>query len=131
MAGASRKQRTPWGDNITKGVHYHYIVGPKFNPAKILSVFRAPKKYLKTVEVTHVPSLHFKTFFTLHFNHVGASEPTEIFMSALLRNRDDLLIQVTDKEHQERIFRRVEALVGRQQRVEDISTRNFVHDDAK
>lgn len=103
--------------NIQKGVEYTYIVNRKFKIDSIDSLFDGlsainKEKYRRKIKVVRIESKHFKTFFTLHFSKKESQQPNSIYMSALLPERDDLLIQIAENPHYERIFERIKKIVG-------------------
>ena len=52
------------------------------------------------IEIIYIEPRYFSTYFTLHFKDHDALD--SLYMSSLLRHRDDLLIQITDGEHIDR-----------------------------
>ncbi len=103
--------------NLEKRVKYTYIVNQHFDVATIDDLFKglskAKQKVLKNrITIIKVDSKYFKTFFTIHFLKDNPSTPGNIYMSALLPDRDDLLIQIAQKIHFNRIFERIKKLVG-------------------
>ncbi len=104
-------------DNLKHNVEYTYIVSKKFKPEKIDSLFtklsnKEKAKLKKRLHIIQAEPKYFKTFFTLHFDDKKSLDPSSIFMSALLPQRNDLLIQISTKEHYDRIYERIKKLVG-------------------
>jgi len=101
-------------DNLAKGVKYVYFVSPRFKVTDIdhlVSRKRLSADKLKSIRrnisVVMVEPRLFKTYFTLHFNDSGLQS---VYMSSVEKDRDDLLIQVSDQIHTERIYKCIRAL---------------------
>lgn len=99
-------------ENLKQGVKYVYFVsGTTFNDETVTALVGDDTDLLKNIEVQCIESRWFKTFFTLHFKK-KTSKPDSIYMSSLLDHRNDLLIQITNKDHKDRIFERISKLKG-------------------
>ena len=106
-------------DNLEHNVEYTYIVSKKFDPDHLNKLFKKnmsanhKDKLKKRLHIIKIDSKYFKTFFTLHFDSKERyKDPCGIFMSALLPERKDLLIQISEEKHFARIFERIKKLVG-------------------
>lgn len=117
-------------ENLENDVRYKYITSPKFNPDRIDSTLFAKlddtkkEKYRKLISVVQVEPKNFKTYFTLHFSELDSTSPEEIYMSALIEKRDDLLIKVSPI-HFNRVFERIDKIVGHKS-THNYYIRNFV-----
>jgi hypothetical protein len=101
-------------ENLRNGVEYVYFVGPDFSKDSVEHLV-APREadraaMLGRIHVVKVPSQLFCTYFTMHFH--DRKGPEAIYMSSVMRNRKDLLIQVSDSMHVRRIFERIAVLKG-------------------
>lgn len=103
-------------DNLENRVEYVYFVSSNFDTAKIkrfLSLGKnlAPavcKRVRRNISIVKVEPRLFKTYFTLHF---GPNDRImSIYMSSVMKDRRDLLIQVSDEEHTTRIYNCIRAL---------------------
>ena len=104
-------------ENLRKGSEYTYIANQKFDVSNFDTLFeklsnKKKDNLRKRIHVITVEPKHFKTFFTLHFPNLTSKQPDKIYMSALLPDRDDLLIQISAIKHYERIYERIKKLVG-------------------
>lgn len=121
-------------ENLKKGVQYTYIVNHKFDTRDIEVLFsnnseKEKVKLRKNIKIIKVDSKHFKTFFTLHFANKRDNKPDEIYMSALLPDREDLLIQISDNVHHKRVFERINKLVGYDRNDNTYAVRDYVVSD--
>lgn len=104
-------------ENLEDEVEYRYITSHHFQTTNIdnylfCSIDQTKvEKYRKQITVTQIEPKYFKTYFTLHFPHTTSTEPEEIYMSALIPKRDDLLVKISDI-HFKRVFERIKKLVG-------------------
>ena len=83
-------------ENLTHGVIYHYFVNSKFPDSAVEEFLRGfPKssELIKNIFIHKIDSKYFKTYFTLHF--LEGRKLSEIYLSALMQNRKDLLIKVS------------------------------------
>lgn len=114
-SNASKALRKTIMDNLKKDVDYVYFVGPDFEKSHVDYLVgkssRDRAKMLKRISVVKVDSHLFNTYFTLHFKN-NETSPAAIYMSSVMRDRKDLLIQVSDDEHVQRIFERISILRG-------------------
>jgi len=101
-------------ENLKNGVEYVYFVGPQFNHSDINNLVDLGdpdrKAMLKQIQVVKVHAQFFNTYFTLHFEK--GTRPKAIYMSSVMRDRKDLLIQVSDEDHVGRIYDRIKVLGG-------------------
>lgn len=102
-------------ENLKHGVEYVYFVGPSFHIKDIEYLVPSSdtdrSEMLKKIHIIKVQSQFFSTFFTLHFDS-NAMEPKAIYMSSVMRDQKDILIQVSDVEHMKRIYERICVLGG-------------------
>lgn len=107
-------------ENLLEGVKYMYFLTEnEFHKLKLDSIITGslPKADQETMKrnITFflVDKKLFKTFFTLHFAK-GQSNPTSVYMSALKEDRKkDVLLQIADPKHVERIRENIELLFGK------------------
>lgn len=79
--------------NLKAGVKYAYFVGKNFDLRNLNSLVGPSTSLLSNIEIIMCDKKHFLTFFTLHFNK-NEQNPSEIYVSFVDKNRDDLLIKV-------------------------------------
>jgi hypothetical protein len=99
-------------DNLSNGVKYTYFVSHSdFKLSHIDNLISDKNSSLRdNIEIIFVESKLFKTFFTIHFKDLYALD--SVYMSTLLKHRNDLMIQVTDQDHINRITERIQRLKG-------------------
>lgn len=112
---AAKALRDTIAENLKNGVEYVYFVGPNFKK-DFVDHLVAPTdpdrlKMLKCIHVVKVHSQFFSTYFTLHFEK-AAKGPKAIYMSSVMKDRKDVLIQVSDTDHVDRIYQRICVLRG-------------------
>lgn len=123
-----RVLRTTITENLRNGVKYVYFVGPDFNQDDVEFLVdpgdpdRA--KMLHCIHVIKVPSQFFSTYFTLHFQQKKG--PDAIYMSSVMHDRRDLLIQVSDSLHVRRIYERIAILKGETEHEESPRVTRYV-----
>ena len=98
-------------ENLKNDVKYVYFVSSKFDENHIYQNFSYDTELLKNLQIEFIEPRFFQTFFTLHFKEQNGF-PDTIYMSSLLPHRNDLLIQVSHREHKERIFERIQKIKG-------------------
>lgn len=112
--------------NLENGVQYHYLVPREFRVEKARQFFveelRIKGPHLKAVNVVLLETKSFNTFFTAH--KFGAGK--EVYMSALMEERNDLLIKVSPL-HEDRIFDRLRQLRGVESDPHGFQVLDFVH----
>ncbi len=84
------------------------------------------KKMKSKITIIKIEPLFFKTYFTLHYEAYDSESPKEVYMSALLEHRDDMLIQITYSNHLKRILSRINAVTGITNETYGIKTKHFV-----
>jgi hypothetical protein len=117
--------------NLQNGVKYVYFV-PKLLSAKEIDRINSGHKVSagawqdlrKNISLVLVDPRLFKTYFTLHFNKDG--DVQSVYMSSVMKDRKDLLIQVSDQEHTERIYRCIRALGQNSHNDYDVSVLDLV-----
>ncbi len=114
-------------DNLRNGVEYWYYTSKDFPIRRIQSFLRTePDRIdlLERIKVVKINPQHFKTFYTLHY-HPHSDSPNEIYMSALLKDRDDLLIQISDPSHFQRIVDRIDNIIpAADKKIKDIKDKS-------
>lgn len=101
-------------ENLEHDVTYTYFVSPLFNVSNIdtlISPALGNREALRRrITIVKVDARLFKTYFTLHFgNHENIKS---VYMSSVMKNRNDVLIQVSDDAHINRIYERIQLLTG-------------------
>jgi hypothetical protein len=98
--------------NVNNDVKYTYYVSQGFNVEKIgalLDKYGIQPEHIQKVNIVKLPSKRFKTFFTVHwFRGMEA----DVYMSALMEDRDDLLIKISSA-HKRRILKILRGLAGK------------------
>jgi len=120
-------------ENLLNGVKYKYFLTENgFNSLKIDAIVskalpKADQDKMKgNITFILVDKKLFKTYFTLHFPK-GQSNPSSVYMSALREDRKrDLLIQIADAKHVERIRENIELLFGKEDTHNDVAVKRFV-----
>jgi hypothetical protein len=112
--------------NIQNGVKYSYLVSGECDIAGIrgcLSDRGLSEEEIENLKIFVLESKFFKTYYTVH--HYGKVN-REIYISALMENRNDLLIKASP-DQQKRIHQRLERLIGLDTSVGSLAVRNFVY----
>lgn len=110
--------------NLNSGVKYVYFVDYNFDVGTIANILRRlapPASWNDLITVVKVDNKLFKTYFTVH---TLRDKGQEVYMSALMPRRKDLLIKVSNY-HVERIMSLILKLRGIQKRNEGIMTIDF------
>ncbi|HEY8948346.1 MAG TPA: TIR domain-containing protein [Rhizomicrobium sp.] len=98
-------------DNLRDGVSYYYFVNDQFKIDRArnrLSELNVAEADLRNIQFFRLDRAMFKTFFTVHKSHKSVCA---IYMSAIMKGRNDLLIKVSP-DQQNRIYDRLESMVG-------------------
>jgi predicted nucleotide-binding protein len=80
-------------ENLKSDVKYVYFVNNDFNLDNLTSLVGNEQNLLNNIEIIRCDKKHFISFFTLHFE-AHQQNPSEIYVSFIDRDRDDLLIKV-------------------------------------
>jgi hypothetical protein len=97
--------------NIQNEVAYYYFIaedGAVDNIVEFLEARGVDKEFYQNIHLVKLDKMHFKTYFTVH---IYEDRPKEIFMSAITKGRNDLLVKV-HPEQRERIYGRLKKLRG-------------------
>ncbi|MBZ0170486.1 putative nucleotide-binding protein containing TIR-like domain protein [Candidatus Methylomirabilis lanthanidiphila] len=120
-------------DNLLNGVEYKYFLTEDgYNKSKLDMIIPSniketqKNKMRKQITFFLVDKKLFKTYFTLHFPK-GQTNPTKVYMSALRdERRKDLLIEIADSEHIQRIRENIELLCGKDEENSKVKVKRFV-----
>lgn len=97
--------------NLQNGVKYVYFVHKDFeHEKKLKNLLSSNPNLQKHIEIVKCDSKHFLTFFTLHFEQ-GKTEPTEIFVSLIDKDREDLFVKIPDTQRN-KIFKNLVKIKG-------------------
>lgn len=112
-------------DNLGHGVKYHYFVNDQFKESAVQEFLKRYPNHLELIKnicMHKIDRKYFKTYFTLHFS--DDRRLCEIYLSALMQNRKDILIKVS-KEHQNRIFDTIERIIGKSGSVDGVNIKHY------
>jgi Predicted nucleotide-binding protein containing TIR-like domain len=115
-------------DNLMNGVKYTYFVSPdEFDIRNIDKVIERNSDFRKNITIVFAEPKLFKTFFTVHFrsDEFNAESIESVYMSSLLKHRNDLFIQITFPEHITRIMDRISILKGREDELHKVKLHNY------
>lgn len=117
-------------DNLRKGVRYVYFVSSRFDKMRITDNFSKDREVLKNLELVYIDPKYFKTYYTIHHIYDESSSTTSyrIYMSSLLKHRDDFMIQISDSSHIDRILERIKKLKGVEEESYGIRTTKYTVD---
>jgi hypothetical protein len=113
--------------NLNQDVTYRYFLSDNQRIADFankLRIFGTRKKKLGNAKFYVLDKIQFKTYFTIH---KFSDNKREIYMSALMAQRNDYLIRLSDY-HAKRICGRLENMIGHESiSVGDVEYRQFVY----